>query len=256
MNCEPALKRSPSSTLPNALKMLQRIANLRYPDERLANPNERLKEDAERWDSFDTLQMQKQLVGEAKTATKDFWPELWEEEWRALDVLRVMRDLLRQFWEAKDKHSRDWYIHRAREYYQRLMIQRTPEFRQQLQEACNKPSKDEVIAALSRRYIEIDRRLDKPPARNRFEEALFQLQERAGHPSLAPRVCDNVAPALPPGVRDDKLPDQENEEKCPHPYFLRTKKHRRFCSAECSYCGEKKSKNKSWHTHKNEWRKR
>lgn len=65
--------------------MLRRIVNLRYPDQLLK-------------DGGDTPELQEELIRQTRSATKSFWPELWEEDLRATEILRVMRDLLQRFW--------------------------------------------------------------------------------------------------------------------------------------------------------------
>jgi hypothetical protein len=218
VNSARSVKRSPSSRLPNGLKMLCGIANLRYPDELVRGD-----------DQFITQELQTEFTLRARNLTKNFWPELWEEDERALWVLREMRNLLRGFWEAKgntekeQEHARDWYIHRAREYYQRLMIQR--QIRDQLDDAKSKPTKEEALNALSWLQIDIERRLNQPPAKNLFEDALFALQQRAYQRSLAPRCC---------------------AMKCGHPYFLKSKGPQKFCSPECFHESKKRSERKWW----------
>jgi hypothetical protein len=207
------------------MKMLRRIVNLRYPDELLK-------------DGGDTPKMQEELILQARSATKDFWPELWEEDWRALEVLRIMRDLLVRFWEADDKRTRDWHIHRAREYYQSLMIQREPALRLQREAVNGAATKEGAIAALTRLNVEIDRRLNEPPAENKFENALFALQERANKPSRAPRVCNNPGTHHPGGGK----------------YFFASRSSRKYCSVECAQEGARAIKRESWDLHKDEWR--
>jgi len=222
MKYESSVKRLSSSRLPNSLKMLCGIANLRYPDELVQGE-----------DQYITKELQAEFTQRARKLTKNFWPELWEDETRALSVLRHMRNLLRAFWDARNEHARDWHIHRAREYYQRFIIQR--QVRDQLDEAKNKPTKEEALDALSWVLIDIDRRLNEPPEANPFERALFSLQRRAYHKSLAPHLC---------------------EMKCIHPYFLKTKEFRKYCSPECYHESKKRSGRESWQKHKDEWRKR
>jgi hypothetical protein len=41
---------------------------------------------------------------------------------RGLETLRDMRNLLCKFWKAEDEPARAWYIHRARELYQRHAV--------------------------------------------------------------------------------------------------------------------------------------
>lgn len=177
-------------------------------------------------------QMKESLHYDARKATQNFWPELWDDEERALAVLRKMRDLLRRFWSEQDERARDWYIHRAREYYQSLMIQR--EIREHLEAAKRKPTKEEALNAIAALLSERDKKLDKPPMQSRFEDALFKLQERANKRSLAPLKC--------------------RYEKCLHPYSLRSKERREFCTSDCFRQHKIDKALKAWHKHKHEWR--
>jgi hypothetical protein len=260
MNCPSSVAPIPSRRA-NSLETLRLIANLRYPDERSqfsfsTSGTERREKT--------TLIMQNEFTLTTKKATEKIWPELWEDPSRALAVLREIRDLLQRFWAAEGEHARGWHIYRAREYYQRFMIQR--EFRQKLHNATT----GSAFSTLNR---EMDKKLNEPPARSAFENALFKLQERARTPSLAPCICANKARPLPPGIRisdrewqqiqlgmlcpiDQRLFElvNESDEACSHPYFLRSKKRRKFCSRACARKMKQKSDLKSWHEHKHEWR--
>lgn len=114
------------------------------------------------------------------------------------------------------------------------MIQR--DYRPQLEEAGRKPTKEEVVAAFTRLNVDMERRLNEPPARNLFQKALFDLQERGRQPSRSPRRCNN--------------------EKCTHPYFFASKTSRKYCSKKCVLEGKRKIKLDSWNRHKDEWRPR
>jgi len=205
------------------LRALVYIANLRFPDERMGDrksfparavDSERFRATIGKIDSEFTQQLRER--------TYDSWPELWDAgEDRALPILRVMRDYLQRFWREQDEHARDWYIHRAREYWQHFNVQR---------ELSEQVSAAKDLAAISKLNVEIERRLDQPPVRNPFEEVLFQLQRRARKPSLAPRYCPNL--------------------DCSNPYFLSRKKGQRFCSKKCARPSELASKRAHWETNK------
>jgi hypothetical protein len=251
----PARGRPLSSILPNSLEMLKRIANFRFPDQVRAEKltadewvekrykeleaRERREPSIPNLDGCIPQTAQHKFTIEARNATKNFWPELWEDEGQALEVLRQMRILLRAFWKAADKRSRGWYIHQARAYHRRFMIQR--ERKAELQQVQNelltadgKDQRERAFASLSWLYAEFDQMLFAAPAENPIERALFKLQERAEKPSMAPRVCNNP--------------------ECPRPYFFANKKSRRYCSPECAHEGAKASKRDSWDRHKEEWR--
>jgi hypothetical protein len=213
---------------------------------------------------------EKQLLDKAKDATKEIWPELWqplkegeaahETERRALAVLYEMRDLLRAFWSAKEKRARDWYIHRAREYYQRhFILPKTSTARRDLEDAYEEvkkassedheqppralnqlPQLPQALAKLSFAVYslnrEIEQLLNEPPAKNLFEDALFKLQQHADeHPSRAPHKC-------------------ENRHCARRPYFLKSKTKRRYCSVECKHEAKRKRDLKLWHEKKHEYR--
>jgi hypothetical protein len=141
-----------------------------------------------------------EFVSRLREATEKYWPQVWQSgDERALYLLKKLHEYLQLFWEASGadrKRDRDWYIHRAREYYYGLQI---------LPKLQEPPGEQ--------RNIERERLLDLPPERNPIEVALYHLQKRAEWPSTAPRKC----PA------DD----------CEQPYFLAKKVGQKFCSLEC-----------------------
>jgi hypothetical protein len=229
MNSGSSPRQLPSSKLPNQLEMLRRLVNLQYPNERVHGETPILQE------------MQDEFTLKARNMTKNFWPELWEEEWRALENLRIVRHLLRLFWCERDERKRDWYIHRCRFFYRQLQIER--EFRQQREEAWQKvidgnekSDRENGRIAVSWVYAQMDRALDNPPDGNPFENALYSLQERALWASRAPRCC------------------KRKDKGCPRPYFFASKKSRKFCSTECAQANAQQIKRESWHSHKKEWR--
>jgi hypothetical protein len=175
-------------------KLMLYIVNLRFPGD----------DDC----SWATLDDQKEFFRRLREKTQRYWPTLWKpvanqnisDDERVHFVTRKMRAYLRLFWEASgagNKHARDWYIHRAREYYYRLEI--LPRILEEKE---------------SWRKIASENLLDVPPKLNPIERALYHLQEeRAAHPSKAPRVC----------LADD----------CEEPYFLSKDKGQKFCSLDC-----------------------
>src|SRR5204863_5937949 len=78
-----------------------------------------------------------------RAQTQQYWPDLWER-WgeepkeitteRAFEILRKVRRYLQQFWKTQDPHERDWYIHRAREWYSRARVHGNPNVQQFRQE--------------------------------------------------------------------------------------------------------------------------
>lgn len=160
-----------------------------------------------------------------RAITERHWPELWKEvpdqntdvETRARQVILKIRTYLRLFWEAKTPRARNWYIFRAREYYERLRI-----------------LPDLFGYGESVRSSVAEAKLDQPPAINNIERALYDLQKRADFPSKAPRVCPND--------------DCQGER-----YFLSKKKGQKFCTQECSQRAKLGVKRDSYHKNKNSW---
>jgi hypothetical protein len=176
-----------------------------------------------------------------RETTRAYWPELWEPadqnepasktEWRALDVVICMRKYLRLFWQETDPRARNWYIYRAREYYQRrFVLPQTSDSRQAFEGAS---TADEARVSAISLNVDIERMLDQPPKRNWIENALFELQQRAHYPSKSPRFCPN--------------PD------CETPYFLSEKKGQKFCTTTCSHESQTRTKLSSFHKNKNIW---
>jgi hypothetical protein len=161
-----------------------------------------------------------------RESTEKLWPELWQSkenqktdvETRVWAIALKMRTYLRNFWRSDNQRARAWFIHRAREYWQRLYIQ--PEVLKV----------DEPIQQLTAEAM-----LDsKPPAPNPIESALYELQKRAEKPKLAPRVCPN---------------------ECEQRFFLSTEKGQKYCP-ECrrsEAARTRASKRKSFHKHKDKW---
>ena len=173
-------------------------------------------------------------TGRPRAITEKYWPELWQDvphqkrstDDRARSVIFKMRTYLRKFWGANDPYARDWYIHRAREYYQRLLV--LPKTSERRKEAEQASTAEDARSAMSWLSMEIERILDEPPARNLIENALYHLQKRATKPSLAPRICQN---------------DFCEQEK----YFLSKKKGQKYCTLECARPSLLASKRKSYH---------
>jgi hypothetical protein len=243
------------SKKPDMLRRLCQIANLVYAEEgkelkKLEKATQQdWKDDAERYFKLSgelAWEYQKKLIRAAKEATQEIWPELWSCS-EPLEILRHMRNLLRNFWSAENERARDWAIHRAREYYQRhFVLPQMSQFHKELDEAesqCQSASTlDECKQAASNLYqsflwinIQAEKLLDDPPASSQFENALFKLQQCALEPSRAPHKCENP--------------------KCTRgPYFFKSKTRRRYCSRQCSIEAKRRGNLKSWHKHKNEWR--
>src|SRR5262249_21583217 len=89
------------------------------------------------------------------------------------------------------------------------------ELRPQLEAVRSMAKKEEIIAALTRLNVDIERK--EPPIKKKFENALFALQERANKPSRAPPVCKNPRNHHPGGK-----------------YFFASKRSRKYCSVECA----------------------
>jgi hypothetical protein len=180
----------------------------------------------------------RQLIPAAKAATKELWPELWSCS-EPLEVLRYMRRLLQKFWSADNQRARDWYIHRAREYYQRVFIlpktssrrNERDDAEEQCRSASTKEEFAQAVSRLSSAYewlnIEAESLLDDPPQSSRFEDALFKLQKRSQIPEQAPARCKNP--------------------KCPHPYFLKTDKQRKYWAQSCYHQFKLAKGRKDWH---------
>jgi hypothetical protein len=218
------------------LRLMTYLANLDFPSG-WSEHTEELKEDAARgtgihqgnkpelseviYDPGEKPQFIKQL----QEATQRYWPNLWKNEEQACQVLKRIRALLRRFWLAPDQYARDWYIHRARHAVQRFRVQQG--FPQKLE------TTNEVLHLNAR----IEDLLDNLPVHNPFEEALYELQRRALIPSKRPLFCPNT--------------------NCKKRYFFSERKGTKYCSPECFQADSgRPSKRASWHTHKNEWRKR
>jgi hypothetical protein len=170
----------------------------------------------------------KDFTWRLREATEKHWPELWQSienentpvEQRAWEIVLRMRTYLRNFWQADNERARDWHIHRAREYYQRLQI--LPELLKY-----DGPLRDTIDLG--------ERLLDQPPRPNPIEKALYELQKRARKKSLAPRVCAN---------------------ECEGRYFLSTKKGMKYCP-DCRRSQpqrDRASKLRSYHNNKDKWR--
>ena len=154
--------------------------------------------------------------------TSKYWPGLWvaanqgesaeQINERVQWVVRKMRTYLQRFWREPDPRARDWYIQRAREFYQKLFA--LPKTSSVRDEAENARSMDELRNALYRVNIEAENLLDEPPLGNPIEDALYALQQRALIPSRRPLFCPNP--------------------RCAKPYFLSEKKGKKFCSTECA----------------------
>lgn len=153
------------------------------------------------------------------------WPELWapakkdespsKTEERVLGSVRKIRKYLRLFWTETDPRARDWYIHRARQHYQRhFVVRESQETREKFSKASTADEARDWAGWLN---IEIEQLLDRPPQRNSVEDALFELQELARYPSKSPLYCKN--------------PD------CEKPYFLSRRKGQKYCTDECSQAG-------------------
>jgi hypothetical protein len=203
--------------------LMTHIANLRTPNEWPERKLIDVYRDLRRW-------------------TEKYWPGLWkavkenetdeETKSRALNVVVRMREYLRLFWREPDPRARDWYIHRAREYYQRhFVLPQSNDIRETFEKASTAEDARKWAGWLN---IEIERLLDQPPQRNGIEDALFELQERARYSSKSPLYCKNP--------------------NCEKPFFLSEKKGTKFCSPKCSQAGIMASKRKSWSLNKTKWR--
>jgi len=211
--------------------MLIYIVNLRTPHERRAAGGIPEEE-------------QSDFLRRLRNRTEKYWPELWKPvnegettdktNDRAFATVIRMRGYLRSFWKEPDEHARDWYIHRAREFYQRHFVLRDPTLRYRREVVDQASTAEEARDAMSWVNIEIERVLDEPPQHNLVEDALFELQQRALIPSKRPLYCQNA--------------------DCERPYFLSEKKGTKFCSPDCSQAGIRASKRKSWGANKNNWR--
>ena len=181
------------------------IVNLRFPED-------------DDWEWQANTDDAKESTYRLRERTEKYWPTLWEPvprgnistEDRAQFVVRKLRAYLRLFWKASGEErerERDWYIHRAREYYYRLEI---------LPKLLSTPE--------SQRIVESENLLDIPPDCNPIETALYHLQKRAEWRSSAPLVCPT--------------------DGCEEPYFLAKKKNQTFCSLECRRPSTLESKRK------------
>jgi hypothetical protein len=220
--------------LAGALETLRYIVNLKFPYE----SNHDFAADVERapWlpagkDSDPVF------LNRVRHRTQKYWPELWTTESSPPPELTLhkMRTYLRRFWLAQNDRERDWHVHRAREFYQDSRI------RHATQGVSERISSAQSIDELRDRYLDWNQKrediLDEPPPLSHFEDALFEMQERARFPSTRPLKCANCIQKPPSG-----------------PFFLSDKKGTKFCSPECSIASQRRSKNKSWATNKEKWR--
>lgn len=161
-------------------------------------------------------ELQARFLAAAKRATADLWPELWEDEPMAPEVLRPFRNMLRAFWRENDKRNRDWHVYQAHIFYWRFMVQRRqrPQLREaqeRLFAAETRSEREAAFTSLSSLYAESDRVFSNPPGNSPFEEALFKLPKLK--PSHAPSICKNP--------------------ECSHRYFFKSKAQRVYCSPKC-----------------------
>lgn len=169
-----------------------------------------------------------QFVTQLRECTQRYWPELWNNEVQACRLLKQIQTYLRRFWREPDQHARDWYIHRARNVVQRFRVQH------ELGDEFHRPL--ETVNDALRLNARIEELLDDPPVRIPFEEALYELQRRVVKRSKRPLYCPN--------------------DSCKRRYFLSEKKGTKYCSSECFQADSgRPSKRKSWHAHKEQWRK-
>jgi hypothetical protein len=166
-----------------------------------------------------------------RAQTKKYWPDLWKRRGnepkeitteRAIEILRKVRWYLQQFWKTQDPHARDWYIHRAREWYWRARVHGDNNVQMFREEEGTATTVDDARNASSWLNISIEMAPDVPPERTPFEESLFHLQTIAEKT----RFCPNL--------------------KCQAPYFIATKKGQKFCSPECARPTLLASKRRYW----------
>jgi len=150
---------------------------------------------------------------------------------------------LRRFWTASDRRAQDWHIHRAREYYQRhFVLSKTGNARQI---ARNARTTEQALDAAANLNRDVELLLDEPPQPNPFEDALFELQERALWRSKRPLYCQN-------GVNCERRNSTRNYPT--GPYFLSAKVGMKYCSDDCSQEGRRASNRKSWAINQHKWR--
>jgi hypothetical protein len=159
-----------------------------------------------------------ELKTRLRAQTQKYWADLWERagespeqtEERAVAILRRVRRYLRDFWVTQDPHARDWYIHRAREWYWASRIQLDPDVNRRREGLDTAATADAARSASAWLNKTITLALDKAPDRTPFEESLFHLQSIAGKA----RYCPNP--------------------QCQAPYFIASKKGQKFCTPECA----------------------
>jgi len=229
--------------LANAVELLVDIANLKTPNERWSQEYKSLSDYRARRLDDDGIPEQDRVTffRLLRENTRAYWPTLWapadhnepasRTEERALDVVLRMRKYLRLFWQETDPRARDWYIYRAREYYQRrFVLPQTSDSRRAFEGTA---TAEEARVSAGWINVEVEEMLDQPPERSWIEAALFELQERARYPSKSPRFCPNP--------------------NCETPYFLSGKKGQKFCTITCSHESQARIKLSSYHTNKNTW---
>ncbi len=155
------------------------------------------------------------------------WPDLWRDEAQAITVLRRAQRYLQAFWGTQDPHARDWYIHRAREWFRRHQVQ-SKVLREYEDELRGATTALEGINLSSQINAEIESYLEQPPPRSPFEDSLFYLQNLGD----LVKTCAN--------------------QSCQSPYFIAGDKRRKYCSDPCSWLADKKSKRESYDRHP-EW---
>ena len=186
---------------------------------------------AEMPDDRRTSDTQSKLRARLRAQTQRYWPDLWQPHGeesddvtaeRATEILRKVRTYLQAFWQTQDPYGRDWYVHRAREWYWKARVQQDPNVVMAREEVAKATSADEARNASAWLNITFDVVLDHPPWRTAFEDSLFHLQGIAGKT----RFCPNP--------------------KCQAPYFIALKKGQKFCSTECARPTLLASKRRYW----------
>jgi hypothetical protein len=238
--------------LAGAVRALLYIVNLRFPHEGNSNdtrltPEERLQKiraELKRapwlpWLPSEPLQKANEaFLDRARHRTEKYWPELWMNEPGQVPpglMLHRMRTYLQRFWLEQDDRARDWHIHRAREFYQDSRVLRAT--RSLSEQISNAAAVDEARRLYLDWNQERENTLDEPPPRNEFEDALFELQERARFPSTRPLRCPNCVQEPPRG-----------------PFFLSPRKGTKYCTPECAEAAQLASKRRSWSLNKHNWR--
>ncbi len=161
---------------------------------------------------------------QARQRMRSRYPDLFGglDEIELGGLLLVVRDQLRQAWDASDRRHRDWYLFQARQTFHQIPIIDRARREGLLGMNDDVRNRDNFRQNLARGF-ELAGRLEEPPPSSPFEATLFHFQtviaDRAKH-------CQNP--------------------ECPAPYFIAAKRWQKYCSEECAGPALRESKRRWW----------